>query len=245
MKERLSRFLAWRWAPWCVAAGLFLFAFAVSWVWVEASADTLYRYSIMADAFAEGNWREAFHPRFGVGFSMLSGALTWLLGCNGFYGCVWVALAVWAITVVPLFDIAQRIFDRTTAWVTTLMYAICPYFFQLSLGGMRDAFRLLGTLLLVLAILQRRNGESKPSLLPLLLATPMMCTMRSDMLLGGAVLLLVYGCYDRFRARFWIGVLWFIVWCQPGCWLSWEWFHVWLPSKQIVSVWLRLMGGLS
>ena len=30
---------------------------------------------------------------------------------------------------------------------------------------------------------------------------------------------------------------------QPGCWLTWAWTGLWLPSGQIAAAFARLFGG--
>ena len=46
-------------------------------------SDSITRYAPMADAFAREDWRQVFHPRFGVLFEVLSGGLSWLTGLEG------------------------------------------------------------------------------------------------------------------------------------------------------------------
>lgn len=243
MRGAIKNFPAWRWAPWATATALAAAGLALTALWVGVQADVLYRYAPMAEAFAEGNWREAFHPRFGTGMPTLAGVLVWLTGASGLTACAWTALMAWAFCVPPLFTVAERLFDRPTAWMATLLYAICPMTFHWSLCGLREPFRTLGVLCGASAILRRRTGERWHSLWPLLAALPALCAFRSDTQAMGGALLLVYGAYDRLGARFWLAALWALAWLQPGCLLTWEWLGVWLPSTQAAGVWLRLFGG--
>lgn len=231
------------WGPWGVSAVLTVVGLALTTLWVGVQADVLYRYAPMAEAFAEGNWLEAFHPRFGVGMPTVAGSLVWLIGCDGLTACAWVALIAWALCVPPLFAVAERVFGRATAWMATLLYAICPMTFYWALCGLREPFRTLGVLCAILAILQRREGMRWRSLWPLLAALPALCIFRSDTLAIGGALLLVYGLYDRLGTRFLLAMLWMAAWLQPGCLLTWKWLGLWLPSTQIAGVWLRLFGG--
>lgn len=242
-RAHCSAFLRWRWAPWMVAGGLMVAGVALTTLWVGVQGDTLYRYAPMAEAFAEGNWHEAYHPRFGVGMSTVAGCLAQLMGCDGLTACAWVALVGWALCVPPLFAMAERLFGYATAWVTVSLYAICPMTFYWAICGLREPFRTWGVLCGVLAILRRREGVRWPSLWPLFAALPVLCTFRSDTIAVGGALLLVYGVYDRLGARFWLAMLWMLAWLQPGCLLTWNWQGVWLPSSQIAGIWLRLTGG--
>lgn len=242
-RARCTAFLRWRWAPWAVTAGLAAAGLALTALWVGVQGDTLYRYAPMAEAFAAGNWHEAYHPRFGVGMPTFAGSLAWLTGCDGLTACAWAALVAWALCVPPLFAVAERLFGRPTAWVATLLHAICPMTFYWALCGLREPFRTFGVLCGVLAILRRREGERWPSVWPLLVALPVLCAFRGDTIAVGGALLLVYGAYDRLGARFWLAAPWMLAWLQPGCLLTWDWLGVWLPSTQIAGVWLRLAGG--
>ena len=52
-----------------------------------AATDTLCRYAPMAEAFAAGDWANAFHPRFGVGGTVVAGLFALLPGFDGFTAC--------------------------------------------------------------------------------------------------------------------------------------------------------------
>lgn len=242
-EKAAKTFGLYRWGAWGVSAILAVAGLALTTLWVGVQADVLYRYAPMAEAFAEGNWLEAFHPRFGVGMPTVAGSLVWLIGCDGLTACAWVALIAWALCVPPLFAVAERVFGRATAWMATLLYAICPMTFYWALCGLREPFRTLGVLCAILAILRRREGMRWGSLWPLLAALPALCVFRSDTLAIGGALLLAYGLYDRLGARFLLAMLWMAAWLQPGCLLTWKWLGQWLPSTQIAGVWLRLFGG--
>ena len=64
----------------CIAAAVFAFvAAALAACFPLFATDTACRYAPMAEAFAEGNWSEAFHPRFGVGFPVIAGLIRFVM----------------------------------------------------------------------------------------------------------------------------------------------------------------------
>ncbi len=240
--ERLKAFLNWRWAPWCVAGGVLGLAFLLTLLFVGTKGDVVMRYAPMAEAVANGEWQYAFHPRFGVGFPLLSGAWVWLTGEDGLMACVHVSMVAWALCMPILFCLVERLFDRRTAWVALALYAVCPMLFRWAFEGFREPFRTLAMLLAVVAILERREGMS--GLLKMAVAVLILCTFRADTILIAAFVGMVYAYYDRFRLKTWSLVLWGVLCLQPTSWLAWSWTGVWLPSVQIVHVWQRLMEGV-
>ncbi len=203
--------------------------------------DVIMRYAPMAEAVAQGHWQDAFHPRFGVGFQLITGAWVWLTGIDGLTACQQLSVMGWCIGLPLTFRLAERLFDRRCAWVTVLLYVICPMLLYWALNGYREPVRLIGVLLMVLGILDRREGKS--GFLHLLIAMPLMCTFRADTILIAIVFGMVYACYDRFRWRTWGAFVWGMICLQPTCWLAYHWTGVWLPSVQIVHFWQKVMGG--
>ena len=77
--------------------------------------DVAARYAPMAEAVAAGNWRWAFHPRFGMFFPLLSGSIVKLTGANGFRGCQIAALLLFTLSSYPLYGLAIKLFNRAIA----------------------------------------------------------------------------------------------------------------------------------
>lgn len=112
-------------------------------------SDSITRYAPMADAFARGDWRLAFHPRFGVLFQVLSGGLVWLTGMSGEHAIQVVGIGFVALAGVPLFFLVKRIFGATVAWWALALLFANDEMTRHAMDGLRDpgkclAFALLG-----------------------------------------------------------------------------------------------------
>lgn len=204
------------------------------------ATDTLARYAPMAEAFAVGNWAEAFHPRFGVGMPVVSGLACWL-GLDGLSACAAVSSLAWALGAIPLWMIADRIFDRRTAWVALLLYLICPQAMLWGLKGLREPFKIFGSLLSVAGVLACCS-ERRLSLFCMLVGTVFLMTFKPDGILLSVALLALYACLDRFGRNAWIALGAGVLVLQPMCWLTWLWTGYWVPSTQYVKIVAKLIG---
>ncbi|PWM82040.1 MAG: hypothetical protein DBX90_06470, partial [Lentisphaerae bacterium] len=63
---------------------------------VFPAPDVATRYAPMAEAFAAGEWKYAFHPRIPMLHQTLAGCFCWLFGISGFAGCRLAAVLVFA-----------------------------------------------------------------------------------------------------------------------------------------------------
>ena len=112
--------------------------------------DPCARYAPMADAFARGDFYYAFHPRFGVLFSVLSGVISLLAGLEGIYAVQVAAYFLLALAAVVMFFFARRLSgDESVAWWTFALTFLAPDFFRYALDGLREpgkclVFSLLG-----------------------------------------------------------------------------------------------------
>lgn len=204
--------------------------------------DTLCRYAPMAEAFAAGNWAEAFHPRFATGMPIVAGMVRLATGMDGLSACAAVATLAWALCAIPLFSIADRVFGRTAAWFALVLYFICPQPLLWALKGLREPFKILGILLTVDAIFCERTGgwrafASAAAGLSLLL------TFKCDTVLTALVLALVFAGVDHLGRRTWALAGFSALVLQPNCWLVYAWTGYWLPVPHLVSIWTRLNGG--
>ena len=209
-----------------------------------AATDTLCRYAPMAEAFAAGDWANAFHPRFGVGGTVVAGLLECLPGFDGFTACTVSSSLAWALALVPVFRLADRVFDRRTAWFALVVFAICPQPLIWSLQGLREPFKMLGLLLMVDALVRVRDSEGRAtSFVEACLALPLLCLFKCDAILLALVLGLAYAVGDRFRARTWALAAWGLVVLQPMCLLVWSWTGYWLPAPHYATLWQKVFGG--
>lgn len=235
-----------RWPGWAgpvaLAALAWVLAAPFAWAFNLSYGDVANRYALMAEAFAQGDWAFAFHPRFNLLFPVGAGAFSWALGCEGTVACSLLGLLGWAAAAVPFFGVAQSVFGRRAAWCAFALYFIAPPLFDVGYEGCRDTFRALAVLLAAYAFLMRWEGRERRAFWGLVAALPVFAMTRGDMILLGGAAWLAYGCFDRFRRRTWAAAAVYAAALQPGCWLTWAWTGLWLPSGQIAGAFLRIFG---
>lgn len=197
--------------------------------------DTLCRYAPMAEAFAEGNWAEAFHPRFGTGMPVVAGLVRLVTGMDGLSSCAAVASLAWALCAIPLFSVADRMFGRTTAWFALVLYFICPQPFLWAVKGLREPFKMLGVLLSVDAVLRGRDG-GWPALAEAATALFILLTFKVDTIVMGYLIWRVFAVVDDFRLRTWSLAALAVLMLQANCWLVYNWTGYWLPAPQIARI---------
>ena len=126
-----------------------VFGLLCVWLYPVTMSDSITRYAPMADAFAQGDWCQAFHPRFGVLFPALSGALARLTGMSGEHAIQVVGVGFQALAGVPLFFLVKRIFGATVAWGALALLFVSDDLTRYAMDGLRDpgkclAFALMG-----------------------------------------------------------------------------------------------------
>ena len=204
------------------------------------ATDTACRYAPMAEAFASGEWCDAFHPRFGVGLSFLSGVLRMATGLDGYGACAAVSTFAWALGVLPVFAMARRLFGERTAWFAAALYLICPQPLIWGLKGMREPFKMLGVLMMTDALLCVRGGGRRCAV-EAAAALWLLFTFKCDAILIGGVMAAAFAVLDRFRWRTLAVALSGALALQPMCALVYSWTGWWLPAPHFV----RLVGGIA
>ena len=116
--------------------------------------DTCTRYAPMAQAFAEGNFKFAFHPMYGTLFQALSGSICYLFSLNGFRACQLAALLLWWISIIPIYKIFKCVFDKKVAQWSCILYVLCSHLHRYVYDGLRDNGRTLGIALLCLGMIK-------------------------------------------------------------------------------------------
>lgn len=124
---------------------LIVSAIAIS-VYPVLQSDTMNRYAPMADAFAAGDWFHAFHPRFGVLFSVLTGLLA-TLGFRGDHASQIISIGFLAFSAIPAWHIMRRVFDEKVAYITSVLLLLMPECFVYAIDGLRDTARTFAALL--------------------------------------------------------------------------------------------------
>lgn len=202
--------------------------------------DSISRYAPMAESFAAGEWRFAFHPRFGVIFPPLTGSLVWLFGIGGDMACQLVSTALLALSAVPVWLIARRIFnDCRIAWVATILLLVATEYLTYAADGLRDTGRTLGLALCALALL---NGHSWVMALGIFVLS----VIKVD-LYAFSCALLAFWCGIALWHKQWkrlvLPILAWLVGTLAMCTMTYFETGYFLPLAQFVKLYLKLTGG--
>lgn len=206
------------------------------------ATDVACRYAPMAEAFAEGNWTEAFHPRFGVGMPVVAGLVRMATGLDGYASCAAASSFAWALAILPTFRIADKVFGRRAAWFAVVLYVICPQPLIWGLKGLREPFKMLGLLLMSDALFGCREKGCAPAV-EASAALLLLFTFKCDALLIGGVLAVAYAVADRFGRNTWIVAAAGALSLQPMCALVYSWTGYWLPAPHYVRLLQAACGG--
>ena len=223
------------------AAPLFLAAMLAA-LFPLFATDTACRYAPMAEAFAEGNWSEAFHPRFGVGFPVIAGLIRFVTRCDGYSACATASTLAWAFGAWPVYGIASRIWDRRVAWFAVILYVLCPQPLVWALKGLREPFKMLGALMMTDAIISARS-QSWRAAAKAVVALFLLFMFKCDAIALGGVLAFVLALLDGFRWRTLVVALSGALALQPMCVLVYAWTGYWLPAPHYVPLWQKAFGG--
>lgn len=205
------------------------------------TTDTCCRYASMAEMFAAENWELSFHPRFDIGMPIAAGLTCWLTGLDGYVSCSLVAAIAWALAVVPIWGIANEVFDEKTAWMSVALYLVCPMLFVWALKGLREPFKVTGILLMTDAVLRSRS-LGRQTLLEAICGLIFLVWFKVDSIAYAIFLTACYLFFSSSRVRALALVGWLVVVMQPCCWLVWDWTGYWLPAPQYVPFFNLLMG---
>lgn len=199
------------------------------------SNDCINRYAPMAEAFAEGNWQESFHPRFGFLFQVLTGAAVFVTGLRGDAACSLVGVVGWLLCMIPLYLVVRHVFDERTAKAVVVLYVVAPTPFAWALRGLRESYRLLGSLLMIWGVM-RCSAKMRGGLAAAAAGALVLAGIRADTMAVAGVLSLAYAIADRFRLRTWVLFAWLALALQPSCLLVWRWTGWWIPASQYIPV---------
>ncbi len=159
----------------------FLLNVLLCWINLVPPDDVAARYAPMAEAFRDGNWEYAFHPRFGLLFPTTAGSIAWITGCSGFRSCQIAAVLFFALAAFPLYAIFKNLFGLRVALLGTFLYLICSHLLRLAFEGLRDDAKTLGTALAVYGLLiVLRHVNRKAAWISLSAGTAMLTILRGD-----------------------------------------------------------------
>jgi len=234
---------------WIFAGLIFLIVFLACFHNIRPlSSDMMGRYAPMAEAFAAGEWHLAFHPRFCVQFSVLTGTLVWLTGMNGMYACQTVALLFWALAVIPLWVLGKRMFGRIATVLVIAVYLSNADMLRYAVQGWRDDCRILPLLMMALGFVKlfclRGKGWLTSDTMMISLSSLLLITLRVDCFLIATVFVGIFNAVCLYRKR-WISVLTVTVFWWAGtmvqCMLVYTFEGWFLPAPQFIPMVTKLL----
>lgn len=212
------------------------------WLYPVTVFDSMARYAPMADAFARGDWALAFHPRFGVLFSSLTGSVVWLTGLAGDKACQIVSFFFLAFSALPVWALVKRLYnDERTAWIAVVLVWLATEYFVYAQDGLRDPARTLGLALCALAFVSRAGA-------PMALGLFVLVTLRTDLFLISGVILFAWWIYliilrNKSLLSLFLPTSSFLLGAFLMCLMTHAYTGLWLPGAQLVGMYVKMTGG--
>lgn len=148
------------WPFWCFIA-LILLSLIPLLIDVLPQRDVAFRYAPMAEAFRDGDFFYAFHPRTGFLHTFTAGLFAWIFQCSGYTACKLSSLLFMALSLFPLYAVMKRVYSRTMAEVCCFMFVIGSQLQRLAWSGLRDShkvFLLVTAAYALVVIFQERKN---------------------------------------------------------------------------------------
>ena len=139
----------WRaaWPFWCFLVFIVLSILPVLSE-VIPQRDVAFRYAPMAEAFRDGDFIYAFHPRTGFLHTFTAGIICYLFRCDGFLACKISSLLFMGLGLFPLYAVMRRVYSRFMAEICTFIFVLASQLHRVSWSGLRDSHK---TFLILLA----------------------------------------------------------------------------------------------
>ena len=204
------------------------------------ATDAICRHAFMAEDFAAGRFATAFHPRFGIGLPICAGivcACSWL---DGLSASCFVATFAWALCIIPIYGIANMVFDKRTAWFAVILFLICPQTLLWGLKGLREPFKMLGVLLTVEAVLKSRGGTWW-NMARAAVGFIFLAWFKVDSIVLLPIFGLAYAIGDKFRLKTWALFGAAVLILLPCCYLIYDWTGYFLPTIPYADIWRKYL----
>lgn len=164
--------------------------------------DVATRYAPMAEAFAEGDWLYAFHPRIQPLQIVSGGIIAFLFHCNGFIALK-LASALWFLAgIVVVWKLFREIYeDKWLVTAATVFYALYPDSIRMATEGLRESCKTFILLLIAYGLVKiYKNTKGYAGYIWLGCGCSLALGCRADMIMTGIFLLftgLVLECREQ------------------------------------------------
>ncbi len=209
--------------------------------------DMAARYAPMAEAFAAGDWRVAFHPRFGILFSAVTGTVCRLTGLDGFRSCQVVSLLFFLLTAFPLWRIFKRIWGERVAAAGCFLYLMCSFLTRYAYFGLRETSKTFGIALGVWGVMAVLHAPRRwQGYLVTAIGGAFLIAVRGDGAFYALVLLLAaakieMGMFRRLPVRSFLSGILLLVLISPQLYYNYEKLGYPVPEARHAQL-LKRMG---
>ncbi len=164
--------------------------------------DVIGRYAPMADAFAAGDWRYAFHPRIPMLHPLAGGIIAWIFGCSGLAAVMLASSLFYAAAIFPLYGIFHRIFGKRLAFWSCFLYIFCSHLTRLGFSGLRDSAKSFAAILVVYGLICiYRERKHLTGYLWCGFGCGLLVIIRGDSVLFALLLFAAAAIFEIFRGR--------------------------------------------
>lgn len=217
---------------WVVLSTLFALVYPMT------CADTLSRYAPMAEAFARGEWVQAYHPRFGVLFPTLSGIFAWLLPIDGAQATQIAGTLLWVAAAYLAWRIAIHLFDEKTGLFAAILVFISPELSNYAMDGLREGGKTFALLSCATVFVGMRGSAWWGAL-----GVFVLVTLRVDSIVLGMLMpfaFLIQATWRRQSLRTYalaFGAR--VIGLSLMCWMTYAYDGVWAPCTQMGRLFWR------
>lgn len=213
------------------------------------SRDMATRYVPMVEAFVDGDWRYAFHPRVPP-LQVVCGALTaWIGRCDGFTALKLVS-SFWHIgSVFLVFILFQAVYKdrKMLPALAALCCAFYPYAFHMAYSGLRESAKIFILLLIAYALVRiRDNVKQIGGYILLGLGCGLGAVNRQEMI-PIACCCLFFGAVEesfsgKFPRKIFISLLISAVFPIINTLINWFLFQTPMPDCRLEQLYVELFG---
>lgn len=165
--------------------------------------DVAARYAPMAEAFANGNWQFAFHPRVTPLLPCVAGIIAWIFNCTGFVACKLASTLFLSVSVLPLWHTCKKIYGKQTAFIAGLLFASSAYLLRLGYCGLRETGSILGiSIIFYSAAILYQNHKKWSGWMIFAIGEVLLFLSRGDMALFAFVAFIALFIFDCIKNHF-------------------------------------------
>jgi len=163
--------------------------------------DVAARYAPMAEAFARGDWQNAFHHKIPPLFTIVSGTIARLFCLSGTAACEVSSALFFALTVFPLMALMRIVFNQKYALWSTVMFICCSRLMRIAGMGLRDTAKCFFIVLATYGLVCFFRKYNWKGALYCLLGSVGLALTRGDSLLFALLFMIAIALIELFKQK--------------------------------------------